>query len=97
MDGIETQEVSIPMDISHPLIKGHDRSEITPILTQEERIGIVTQASSYETTTMSLLDAPVLIPIEVYYEPQNLLLSDVIDSCLLSPFWGLKENCFTKK
>uniref|UniRef100_A0A803M7X4 Uncharacterized protein n=1 Tax=Chenopodium quinoa TaxID=63459 RepID=A0A803M7X4_CHEQI len=65
MDGIETQEVSTPMEISHPPIEGHDRCETTPILTQEDpTIGIVTQASSYESTTMSLPDAPVVSPLK---------------------------------
>uniref|UniRef100_A0A803MJ53 Uncharacterized protein n=1 Tax=Chenopodium quinoa TaxID=63459 RepID=A0A803MJ53_CHEQI len=72
MDSGETQNVSPPMEFSHPPVKGHDRCETTPDLMQEDpSTGMASHESSCEAGSILLLVSPVSSPLQTLVHPSS--------------------------
>ena len=72
MDSGETQEVSPPMEFSHPPVEGYDRCETTPDLMQEDpSIGMAGLESSCEAASTLLPVSPVSSPLQTPVHPRT--------------------------
>uniref|UniRef100_A0A803MMP8 Uncharacterized protein n=1 Tax=Chenopodium quinoa TaxID=63459 RepID=A0A803MMP8_CHEQI len=72
MDSGETQNVSPPMEFSHPPVKGHDRCETTPNLMQEDpSTGMASHESSCEAGSILLPVSPVSSPLQTLVHPSS--------------------------
>uniref|UniRef100_A0A803LGH9 Uncharacterized protein n=1 Tax=Chenopodium quinoa TaxID=63459 RepID=A0A803LGH9_CHEQI len=72
MDNGESQEVSPPMEFSHPPVEGHDRCESTPDLMQEDpSIGMAGLESSCEAASILQPVSPVSSPLQTPVHPRT--------------------------
>uniref|UniRef100_A0A803LR34 Uncharacterized protein n=1 Tax=Chenopodium quinoa TaxID=63459 RepID=A0A803LR34_CHEQI len=71
MDSCETQEVSPPMEFSHPPVEGYDRCETTSDLMQEDpSTGMAGHESSCEAALILLPVSPVSPPLQIPVHPR---------------------------
>uniref|UniRef100_A0A803LLY8 Uncharacterized protein n=1 Tax=Chenopodium quinoa TaxID=63459 RepID=A0A803LLY8_CHEQI len=82
----KTQQVSPPMEFSHPPVKGHDRCETTPDLMQEDpSTGMAGHQSSCEATSILLpvspVSSPLQTPVHLSTSSSEILLVFVLSSC----------------